>query len=299
MNYLQVDRNLFLINLDQKIEGFRDFIGAWLYRDEVTTFLVDPGPIYSIDILKKTLENMGINKLDYILLTHIHIDHAGGAGSLLKHFPGVKIVCHPKGIKHMIDPAKLWKGSLKVLGDIAKAYGEIVPVPQDSIIFQETIKIGQDTIEVIETPGHAVHHLSYIFKGYLFAGEVAGVYQPIPHKIYTRPATPPKFKLETCLASLERVMVRKPEIICYGHYGLNKEASKALISARRQLLLWTEVIKEQLADGTEDIEDRVIERLMEKDKTFSNYQYLESDIKKRENYFIRNSIKGIKEYIET
>jgi glyoxylase-like metal-dependent hydrolase (beta-lactamase superfamily II) len=285
--------NLFLINLDQEIEGFRDFIGAWLYRDDAVTFLVDPGPASSIDRLKRALDKMGVDKIDYILLTHIHIDHAGGAGKLLRYFPDTKIVCHPRGIKHMIDPVKLWEGSLKVLGDVARTYGEIVPVPRDSICFQETIETGLDVIEAIETPGHAVHHLSYLFKGYLFAGEVAGVQQLLPDKIYTRPATPPRFDLESWLASLKKVMVRKPGIVCYGHYGLNNDALTALNTAGKQLLLWTEVIKGQAGE----VEERLIESLMERDETFSNYRYLEGDIKKREDYFIRNSIAGIREYL--
>jgi len=286
--------NLFLINLDQEIEGFRDFIGAWLYRDEAVTFLVDPGPASSIDRLKNALDKMGVDEIDHILLTHIHIDHAGGTGKLLGYFPDAGIVCHPRGIKHMIDPVKLWEGSLKVLGDVARAYGEIVPVPRDSICFRETIETGSDVIEAIETPGHAVHHLSYLFKEYLFAGEAAGVQQLLPDKIYTRPATPPGFDLEIWLTSLKKVMVRKPGIVCYGHYGLNNDALTALSAAGKQLPLWTEVIKEQPGE----VEERLIERLMEKDKPFSNYRHLETDIKKREDYFIRNSIRGIREYLE-
>lgn len=299
VKYSQIDSHLFLINLDQKIKGFRDFISSWLYTSESITFLVDPGPLFSIDILQKALEEIGVKKLDYILLTHIHIDHAGGTGKLLSAFPDAKVLCHPKGIEHMLNPGKLWEGSLKILGEIANAYGEIVSVPPENIFFEENLKRGNDTIEVIETPGHAPHHVSYAFQQYLFAGEVAGVYQPLPDKIYMRPGTPSKFKLETFLSSLEKVIVKNPEIICFGHYGIHKEPLKILTSAKGQLLLWTEVIKELQARREDNIEERAIERLMEKDKIFANYHYLDGDIKERERYFIVNSIRGIREYIDS
>jgi glyoxylase-like metal-dependent hydrolase (beta-lactamase superfamily II) len=298
LNYSQINSNLFLIDLDQKIEGFRKFISSWLYHHESITFLVDPGPRSSIESLKKILEIIGVNKLDYILLTHIHIDHAGGTGKLLKYFPEAKVFCHPKGIKHLINPAELWKGSLKVLGKIAEAYEEIIPVPEHSIFFREVIKKEENVINTIETPGHAPHHISYLFNQYLFAGEVAGVHQTLLDRIYLRPATPPKFKLETSLSSLEKVMAKNPKVICYGHYGINKEASKFLLLSQKQLTLWTEVIKEELTEGEENLEKRVFEKLMEKDTLFSNFKHLEEDIKKRERYFINNSIKGIKEYLK-
>ena len=297
MKYFQIDSHFFLINLDQKIEGFRDFISSWLYMNDDMTFLVDPGPSSSIDVLKEILEKIGVKALDYILLTHIHIDHAGGTGKLLASFPGAKVLCHPKGIEHLINQAKLWKGTLTVLGEIARAYGEIFPVPGGSIFFEKIIKKKNRRIEVIETPGHAFHHLSYVFNHYLFAGEVAGVYHPLPDKIYMRPATPPRFDLDTSLSSLEKIMAKKPETICFGHYGFHKDALRILLSAREQLLLWTELIKGQSPREGENWENKVIEKLMEKDKKFSNFQYLEKDIQKRERYFLTNSLNGIMEYL--
>ncbi len=298
MNYQQVDNNLFLISLDQKLEGYRDFISSWLYMDDSITFLVDPGPLYSIDNLKATLDDLGVENLDYILLSHIHIDHAGGVGKLIKYFSEAKVLCHPKGIEHMIDPSRLWKGSLDVLGDIARAYGEIQPIPEKNIFYEEKIEFNGKTIEVIDTPGHAAHHFSFIFGNILFAGEVAGVYVPIPDKFYIRAATPPRFRLEIWLESLERVSSRESEIICYGHYGFRRDVSQALTSAGEQLSLWTEVMKEHLASGDDNLNKRVIQSLMERDKLFANYQYLDDDIKKREDDFLKNSIKGIREYVE-
>ncbi|MCP4756127.1 MAG: MBL fold metallo-hydrolase [Proteobacteria bacterium] len=299
MNYSQVFPGLYLINLDQKMVGFRDFISSWLYMGEKTTFLVDPGPTYSVDALLETLKRIGVTRIDHILLTHIHIDHAGGTGKVVEAFPEAKVVCHPKGIGHMVDPSKLWKGSLKVLGEIAESYGEILPVPENAIGFEEEIETGDGHVKVTETPGHAVHHLSYSFKEYLFAGEVTGLNHSLPNKTYARLATPPVFKLEISLASLDKAIALQPEIVCFGHYGFRKDAAEAMKTAREQLLLWTEVAREQLSDGQEDLEERIFEALLKNDPVFANFKYLDEDIQKREDYFVRNSIKGIVQFLNS
>jgi len=128
------------IDLDQpSLEGFRRFISSWLYRGPAFTLLVDPGPLSTIPHLVGELRRLGVGRLDAILLTHIHIDHAGGAGALLREFPEARVICHPEGIRHLIAPEKLWEGSRKVLGKLAEAYGEIVPVPAEKIGFQDLI----------------------------------------------------------------------------------------------------------------------------------------------------------------
>ncbi|HXE95003.1 MAG TPA: MBL fold metallo-hydrolase, partial [Dongiaceae bacterium] len=104
--------NLTCIDLDQpSLEGFRNFISSWLYRGEGFNLLVDPGPLSTIPRLIATLRSHGVERLDYVLLTHIHIDHAGGAGALLKEFPEAHVICHPDGIRHITAPEKLWEGS--------------------------------------------------------------------------------------------------------------------------------------------------------------------------------------------
>lgn len=299
MNYKKIFSNLYLIDLDQKMTGFRKFISSWLYIENEFVFVVDPGPKYSIEVLINALKEIGVEKIDYVLLTHIHIDHAGGTGRLLDAYPMAKVICHPKGIKHMIDPEKLWKGSLKVLGKIAESYEEIIPIPADKIIFQEQVPMGNSTIEVVDTPGHAAHHLSYHFNEYLFAGEVAGLNQSLPDRIYTRPATPPVFELDISLSSIDKVIALKPEIICFGHYGYREDADIALKTAREQFVLWTEIVKEQLQQGDENLRDRVFKQLLERDKIFANIQYLEDDIKTREENFIINSVNGMKQYVQS
>ncbi|MBF0235798.1 MAG: MBL fold metallo-hydrolase [Desulfamplus sp.] len=298
MTYTKIDSNLYLIPLDQNMIGFRDCISAWLFKSDEITFLVDPGPKNSINQLLDTLKEINVQQIDYILLTHIHIDHAGGTGLILEHFPQAKVVCHPKAIEHMISPEKLWHGSLKVLGDIAEAYGEIIPIPTNEIVYLNQIKTSLGHINVIETPGHAVHHLSFQFQHYLFAGEVIGVTHSLNEGIYARPATPPRFKLKTSLDSIDKVIALNVSMICFGHYGFRTDTKAAFTNARNQLLLWIEIIRDQIQKGDQNFIDRTIEALKDEDTTFANLRYMSEDIQQREIYFVGNSIKGMSEYLQ-
>ncbi|OPZ55723.1 MAG: Alginate biosynthesis sensor protein KinB [Synergistetes bacterium ADurb.Bin520] len=114
----QIRDNLYLIDIDQALEGFRKFISAWLYRVNGATILVDPGPASTIPCLVERLKGAGVERIDHVLLTHIHLDHAGGTGHLMQHFPGARVNCHPKGIPHLAAPQKLWEESKKVLGKV-------------------------------------------------------------------------------------------------------------------------------------------------------------------------------------
>ncbi|MFN2256994.1 MAG: MBL fold metallo-hydrolase, partial [Desulfuromonadaceae bacterium] len=188
-------KNLHQVYLDQKnLTGFRNFINAWIYTDARKAFVVDPGPLSTIPVLIDALQQRGVEHLDYILLTHIHIDHAGGTGELVRRFPHTRVICHPAGVKHMLEPQALWDGSLKVLGKVAQEYGEIVPVPAENIHLQSTLedraKLDDPRIEILHTPGHASHHLSFMLDNLLIAGEVAGVGCDTPVGNYMRPATP-------------------------------------------------------------------------------------------------------------
>ena len=183
------------------------------------------------------LRRHGIDRLDYILLTHIHIDHAGGAGALLAEFPEARVVCHPEGMRHLAAPEKLWQGSLQVLGKTAEAYGEIVAVPEERLFFAE--EIPRASACAPSSPPATRRTTPVIcFGDLLFAGEVAGVRSEVAEGIYMRPATPPRFLLPVALDSIDRMLALHPRRMVFAHYGLVENAMEHLQIGRRQLLLW-------------------------------------------------------------
>lgn len=286
---------LHCIALDQPtLTGFRNFISCWLYRDERISFVVDPGPLSTIPVLLEQLQTEQIDTLDYILLTHIHIDHAGGTGELLKQFPEARVICHPRGIEHMIAPEKLWQGSRRVLGQLAETYGEIVAVPEQSISFEE--HFGSGRLHSFLTPGHAQHHCCFQFDELLFGGEVVGVRSPVPDGIYMRPATPPKFILSIALDSIQRMIDLQPRYLVIGHYGMVEPAIQYLQIGRNQLKLWVKVVLEHIDLQGDDFRKAVVAQLLERDPYFSNIGQLEQDLRVREDYFLDNSLRGMREF---
>lgn len=291
-------KNLWLIDLDQKIEGFRQFISCWVYYDGEHVFLVDPGPASTIPVVNAALRELAITRIDYILLTHIHIDHAGGTGALLNLFPEAKVICHLRGIPHMINPEKLWKSTLSVLGKIAEEYGPITAIPENKIMYQQVINFGSLKLEVIETPGHAVHHLNFLVDGILFAGEVAGVVIPA-EKFYLRIATPPVFIYEVYKKSLFRAANLDYNTVCFGHYGLSTDTAMVFDKAKQQLELWMKIVRESFLKNNTVHPDKIFDLLIAKDVLLQSYFSFPKDIQKREKYFATNSIKGMLGYIDS
>jgi len=287
---------LHCIDLDQPaFTGFRKFISSWLVRNGACSLLVDPGPASTIPYLVAELRRCGVETLDYILLTHIHIDHAGGTGTLLREFPGAQVVCHPEGVRHLVSPEKLWLGSRQVLGaPLADAYGEILPVPEGQIGFAETL--GSTGVRTYLTPGHAPHHCCYLLGDLLFAGEVAGVRCELEGGIYLRPATPPRFIQQTALDSLERMLSLMPRRMVFAHYGLVEEAMTHLRIARDQLRLWVEGAAQTLALPEAEREEAFFSWLLERDPVYRNIDRLPADIRTRERIFLGNTLRGMSEY---
>ncbi len=289
---------LYLITLLPPLSGFDDFIGAWLYKGK-TTFIVDVGPSVTAEGLLNALHDINVHHLDYIFLTHIHIDHAGGIGDISARFPKTPIICHEAGISHLCDPSRLWEGTVKTLGDIGRAYGPIKPVPSNRLVGAG--QFVSDTIVPIITPGHSPHHVSYQTEKYLFAGEAGGVYLSLPFQHeYLRPATPPRFFLDVTVRSIEKLIAANPEKICYGHFGIRDDAVEMLKMHKNQLFLWKKVIKDVMKHSEEkDLVESCMDRLLKKDQLLAGFFHMDAAVQERERGFLANSIKGFAGYLKT
>ena len=283
-----------LIEIKLNMPGFDHFCGSWVCRGNLN-IVIDVGPANSVIRLIDALTSIELNRVDYVLLTHIHIDHAGGLADFLNHYPMAKVICHEKAIKHLIDPSRLWAGSLKTLGNIAKAYGEPRSVPVEKLIPHQQIDLKD--LAVIETPGHAIHHLSYCYNNRLFAGEACGNYFIINNSEYIRPATPHKFYYDVCIDSVDRLLTLEDQPIRFAHFGEADSSHRMLKKFRDQLVQWKNLIYQQVVKGNKDLEKRCMDSLFKNDANLTLFNKMDSDTREREKFFIANSIKGFVEYL--
>jgi len=297
MNIYTISKDLNLIDLMPPVPGFEEFLGSYVLRGEEVA-MVDVGPSNCASTLLQGLATLNISpkEVEYLFITHIHIDHAGGLGTLMEHMPQAKVIVHEKGIRHLIDPQRLWEASKQALGELAEKYGEIFPVPQERIIVAEEgmqIDLGRGiNVEVLATPGHAPHHLSFLERKdkVLFAGEAAGILA----KGTLRPGTPPPFNLEQALASLDKLIAATPSALCYGHFGCVDDAPRRLQAHRDQLVLWGKVVADGMAKETSM--EQMSQELMERDKLLQGLDNLSGEQQQREHFFISNSIWGFLDY---
>lgn len=292
----RISEKLFLITLFPPISGFDDFIGVWLYKG-TKTFIVDVGPSVTVKTLINALDKLNVKKLDYILLTHIHLDHAGGIGEIASLFPKTPIVCHEKGVSHLVDPGRLLEGTIKTLGATGKAYGPIKSVFKAQLV--DADKFLSDSVNAVITLGHSPHHVSYATDKYLFAGEAGGVVIALPSgRIYMRPATPHRFILDVSIKSINALIDIDPLTICYGHFGIQNEAVKMLKMHKNQILLWEEIINSEINNNKKNFLSICLEKLFEKDPMLSGFHLLDKSQQKRELVFIENSITGFTKYLQ-
>ena len=165
MHTTKIGQNLHLIDL--QTGGYPNLIASYVLKAHKIT-IVETGPTSSIQNLLKGLEEIKVTPADveYVAISHVHIDHGGGVGTLLKELPNAKAIVHSRGASHLIDPTKLWAASKETLGTVAEMFGEPEPVPENRLIVAKdglTLDLGKGLrLTVIEAPGHASHNLSYL-----------------------------------------------------------------------------------------------------------------------------------------
>src|SRR5689334_16356244 len=221
---------------------------AHLIVDGGRAAFVDVGTNSSVPYLLAALEELGIARtaVDYLLLTHVHLDHAGGAGRLMRELPAARVLLHPRGAPHMIDPAKLIAGSRAVYGEerFRRMYGELLPIAPErvrAVADGERIVLGRRTLELIHTPGHAQHHYVVVDRAHasLFSGDTFGIsYRALDtaNGAFITPSTvPTQFDPEQHIASIDRMLSFAPESIYLMHFSRVTGIPRLAASLKEQI----------------------------------------------------------------
>jgi glyoxylase-like metal-dependent hydrolase (beta-lactamase superfamily II) len=258
----EIGRNL--IQVDLGTGGYSQLISSYIIAGP-NPVLVESGPTNSVPNLLAAIDEVGIEPeaIQYVAVSHIHLDHGGGAGTLLKHLPNAKVLVHPRGAPHIIDPERLWPSSQSVLGYVSEVFGKPEPAPKDRVvpITEGSIDLGDDgKLSVIETIGHASHHLSFqeSFNGGVFPGDAAGTY--LAECGVVVPTIPPPFYLESELVSLDKLIALNPSALYFTHFGKVEDAVNRLKAYKEQLKLWVRVAEEGVRahQTIEEIRSRII-----------------------------------------
>ena len=250
--------------IDTKMHGREGITGTFLIEAERTA-LIETGPKSSVEHVLAGLADAGVDHLDYIVVTHIHLDHAGAAGTLAARFPEATIGVHEVGARHLVDPSKLWSSAGRIYGDeMDRLWGGIDPIEPDrlqKLNDGDSIDLGDRTLKVVETLGHAGHHHAYLDEssGTMFTGDAMGV--RLQNVGVFRPATPPpEFNLEVALASIERIRAIGPSSLCLTHFDATDagqapiEVDEACAAASEVLRTWETWVKEG-RERTSDLDE--------------------------------------------
>ena len=252
------------IVIDTKMHGGDGITAAFLLRAEQTA-LIETGPKSSYPVVRAALQDLGVDHLDWIIVTHIHLDHAGAAGTLAQDFPEATVAVHPVGAPHLISPAKLWASAGRIYGDqMDRLWGGIDPIPEERVMTLDDgdeIDLGDRRLVAVDTPGHARHHHSFLddSTGIAFCGDALGV--RLPDVGVIRPATPPpEFHLEDTVKSIERLRAISPSAMWLTHFGaadigpVPLDVDAACDAAIASLRKWEEWIRSARTKST-DLDD--------------------------------------------
>ncbi|MGH9153915.1 MAG: MBL fold metallo-hydrolase [Acidimicrobiales bacterium] len=247
-----------VVEIDTRLGGW-DRVTAGYLIEGPAPVLVETGSQSSVATLLAALDGLGVGPRDLaaVVVTHIHLDHAGGVGDVARAFPAATVHVHERGARHLADPSRLVASAGRVYGTLLDSlYGRLDPTPAERIRVLgdgDEIEVGPGrTLTAVDSPGHAKHHLAVhdSQSGLLFAGDAVGV--RLPDAGVLRPATPPPdFDLGLALSSLRRFAERRPAGIALAHYGVVPDPSTILEEAAETLSSWAAVAEQAWRDGAD------------------------------------------------
>jgi glyoxylase-like metal-dependent hydrolase (beta-lactamase superfamily II) len=254
--------------ISHPFQGEHEIVGSYLIAGNNELAIIDPGPGSMIDSLLASIREAGFEPGDvtHILVTHVHLDHAGATGSLVKLMPKAQVYVHGLGAPHLLDITKVVASASRIFGDRMKSlWGDIEPTPFDRLHIIEdgdTLNVAGRRLAVYYTPGHAIHHVVFFDadSGELFAGDTAGV--RLPGVDYVRPPTPPPdLDLEAWSNSIDLLKRLHPAVLYIGHFGPIETIDSQLERLRNRLYAWGDFVLSAMRDGKEEAE--IIEMLIE------------------------------------
>ncbi len=230
--------------------------------------IVDTGTTSTVPLILATLDELGVQPeaVEFVFLTHVHLDHAGGAGKLMQQLPNAKAVLHPRGAPHMIDPTKLIAGSIEVYGaeNFARLYGEIAPIAAERVIVTtdgERLKLGEREFEFVHTPGHALHHQAIVDHGAgsIFTGDTFGIsYREFDTAsgAYIMPTTTPtQFDPDQLVASIDRLLAFRPRALYLTHYSRVTEVERLGRDLKAQIEMFVSIAQRAAAEAMGNAEE--------------------------------------------
>ena len=260
--------------IDTRMAGYQGITAGYLIRSE-RPCLVETGTAPSAPVVRDALASLGVHAADLatVVVTHIHLDHAGGVGDIAAMFPAAQVVVHELGARHLADPSRLMASARMVYGDeLDGLFGELAPTPAERIRTVERTGVvdlgGGRRLESHYSPGHAKHHVGLVdaVSGDLYTGDAAGIY--IPETGDQRPATPPPdFDLDTALASVRMFAALRPTRLLFSHFGPVVQVSETLDRSAEEITVWVEETRQARAAGL-DLDHAVA---MVRDRTKDRY----------------------------
>ncbi len=247
-----------VLELDTLLGGWERVTAGYLIEGDAPV-LVETGSQSSVPSLLAHLDRLGLGPDDLagVVVTHIHLDHAGGVGDVARAFPGATVYVHPKGARHLVDPTRLVDSAARVYGPLLDSlYGRLDPTPSERIHVLEDgeeIRVSANRfLTAVDSPGHAKHHLGLHdnWSGTMFVGDAVGV--KLPDGGVLRPSTPPPdFDLDLALQSLGKFAARRPTGLALAHYGLLADPLDVLDEADGTLRRWASVAEGAFRDGAD------------------------------------------------